>query len=86
MLTRLGRAPASISELAAPLSMSLPAVSKHVRVLERAGLVQRQVDGRVHHCSLDTRPLLEAERWLSHYRGFWNDTLDALARHVEEDT
>ncbi len=84
LLAQLGRAPASISELAAPFRMSLPAVSKHLRVLERAGLVRRQIDGRVHRCTLETAPLQEAEQWLAHYRGFWTDTLEALARHVED--
>ncbi len=83
LLARLGRAPAKITDLAVPYEMSLPAVSKHLRVLERAGLVRRAVDGRVHRCSLDTAPLQEAERWLAHYRVFWDGTLEALARHVE---
>ena len=84
LLARLGRAPAKITDLAAPYEMSLPAVSKHLRVLERAGLVRRAVDGRVHQCSLDTAPLREADRWLAHYRVFWDETLEALARHVED--
>jgi len=83
LLSRLGRAPAKITDLAAPFEMSLPAVSKHVRVLERAGLVRRKVDGRVHLCSLDVVPLEEAERWLAERRAFWEESLDALARLVE---
>ena len=85
LLSRLGRAPAKITDLAEPYDMSLPAVSKHLRVLERAGLVIREVDGRVHKCSLDTAPLKEAERWLSYYREYWDQTLDSLARHVAKD-
>ena len=65
--------------------MTLPAVSKHLRVLERAGLVHRTVDGRVHRCSLDAAPLLEADKWLLEYRAFWDDTLDSLARWVGEN-
>ena len=62
LLARLGRAPAKITDLAAPYEMSLPGVSKHLRVLERAGLVRRAIDGRVHLCSLDTAPLHETEQ------------------------
>jgi DNA-binding transcriptional ArsR family regulator len=65
--------------------MSLPAVSEHLKVLERARLLVRAVDGRIHRCSLGTQPLWEAEQWLSRYRSFWEETLDALARYVEED-
>ena len=61
------------------------AVSKHIRVLERAGLVSRAVDGRIHRCSLEAKPLDEADRWLERYRAFWTDSLDALASHVEQD-
>jgi DNA-binding transcriptional ArsR family regulator len=85
MLVRLRRAPAMISELAAPFDMSLPAASKHVRVLERAGLVRRAVDGRVHRCSLRPGPLRAADRWLESYRVFWDDQLAALAQFVESD-
>ena len=84
LLADLGRTPAKITDLATPYEMSLPAVSKHVRILERAGLVQREIDGRVHRCSLDTAPLREAENWLVYYRVFWDETLEALARYVEE--
>ena len=83
LLTRLAQAPASITELARPFSMSLPAVSRHIRVLEQAGLVARTVDGRIHQCSLDPLPLQAAEVWLSGYRKFWEESLDSLARYVE---
>jgi len=85
LLARLGEAPAKITDLAAPFEMSLPAVSKHVRVLERAGLVRRAVDGRVHRCALDPGPLEEADRWLARYRELWEDALESLARYVEEE-
>ena len=85
MLARLGRAPAKISDLVEPFDMSFPAASKHLRVLERAGLVRREIDGRVHLCSLDTAPLHGAEAWLMHYRAFWDETLEALALHVADD-
>jgi DNA-binding transcriptional ArsR family regulator len=84
LLSHLARAPANVSELAEPYAMSLPAISKHLRVLERAGLISRTLDGRARRCVLNPRALRDAERWLAHYRGFWSDKLDALARHVEE--
>jgi DNA-binding transcriptional ArsR family regulator len=84
LLARLARGPAMITELAEPFGISLPAVSRHVRVLERAQLVERTVEGRVHRCSLRAEPLSEAERWLADYREFWTGTLDALARHVQK--
>lgn len=85
LLALLSRAPAKITELAGSFDMSLPAVSKHVRVLERAGLVQRTIDGRVHRCSLEAAPLGDAQAWLAHYRVFWEDNLRALAEYAEGD-
>ena len=85
LLARLAEKPAMITELAEPFAMSLPAVSRHIRVLERARLVVRRVDGRVHRCSLDAAPLESADAWLRRYRCFWDDTLDALARYLEAD-
>jgi DNA-binding transcriptional ArsR family regulator len=83
MLARLARGPAMVRELADPLDMSLPAVSRHLKVLESAWLVQRTVDGRVHHCSLAVGSLQDVERWLDLYRSFWEEKLDALARYAE---
>jgi DNA-binding transcriptional ArsR family regulator len=83
LLARLAREPATVTELAKPFAMSLPAVSRHIRVLEHAGLVARKVDGRVHECSLDARPFRTIEGWLDHYRRFWTGNLAALARFVE---
>ena len=84
ILARLAEGPATITELAAPFAMTLPAVSKHLRVLERAGLMRRERDGWYHRCYLETRPLEGAVAFLAKYRPFWEETLDALARHVEE--
>jgi|SRR5579859_6229623 len=83
MLARLARGPATVSELAEPFSISLPAISRHLKVLEQAELIERRVDGRVHHCSLDPATLHLAESWLLHYRSFWEGTLEALVQHVE---
>lgn len=85
LLARLAEKPAMVTELAEPIAMSLPAVSRHIRVLERARLVVRRVDGRVHRCSLDPAPLRTAEAWLSHYRQFWEGQLAALACYVESE-
>lgn len=74
-----------VTELAGPFDMSLPAVSQHLKVLEHARLIVRAVDGRIHRCSLAAEPLRDVEKWLDHYRSFWEDTLDAVARYVERD-
>lgn len=78
MLTRLARGELTVGELAEPLEMSLAAASKHVVVLEMAGLVHREVMGRRHVCRLEARPLADASEWLSFYERFWNERLDAL--------
>jgi DNA-binding transcriptional ArsR family regulator len=83
LLRRLAKRPAMITELARPFAISLPAISRHIRVLESAGLVTRTVEGRTHRCSLNARPLEHAEAWLSCYRRFWEDNLEQLARYVE---
>jgi DNA-binding transcriptional ArsR family regulator len=83
LLARLAERPHMITELAEPFTMSLPAVSRHIRVLEHAGLVVRAIDGRVHQCSLDATPLETADTWLYLYRRFWTGQLESLARHVE---
>jgi DNA-binding transcriptional ArsR family regulator len=84
MLVRLARGEASITELAEPFEMTLPAVSKHLRVLERAGLVRRERDGWYHRCRLEAAPLGEAVAFLERWRPFWDQTLEQLARHVEQ--
>lgn len=84
LLARLRAGPASVSALAEPFAMSLPAVSRHLRVLEEAGLVRREVQGRVHCLHLAAGPLQSAEDWLAAYRIFWEDRLDRLASFVEQ--
>src|SRR5258708_7804203 len=83
ILARLASGPAIIRELAEPFDMSIPAVSKHLRVLEEAKLVARTVEGRVHRCQLHAGPLRDAEAWVAHYRPFWEGTLESLARYAE---
>jgi DNA-binding transcriptional ArsR family regulator len=83
MVRRLAAGPLSVGELAAPLEMSLAAASKHVKVLEQAGLVGRTVDGRRHVCRLRAAPLAGAAGWLSHYERFWDERLDSLQAVLE---
>lgn len=78
ILRRLEAGEATISTLAEPFAMSLPGLSKHVRVLEEAGLVRRRVVGRTHWISLDPGPLRAASDWIAHYRRFWESSLDRL--------
>jgi len=78
MLRDLANRPRTIGELAAPFDISLAGASKHIQVLERAGLVQREVQGRVHTCRLDARPLHAGAEWIRHYERFWNQKLDVL--------
>jgi DNA-binding transcriptional ArsR family regulator len=84
ILARLALGESSVSELAAPYDISLPAVSKHLRVLERARLVERRKDGRVHRCRLAAEPMKSAAEWIEYYRQFWEHQFDALARYLEE--
>ena len=84
IVAQLARGSATITEIAEPFSMTLPAVSKHLRVLERAGLLRREREGWYHRCSLDARPLEDAVTFITRYRSFWEDTLEQLARHVEQ--
>ena len=78
MLHRLSEGESSIGELATPFDMTFAGASKHVKVLESAGLVRRDVRGRTHFCRLEASRLAEAEAWLRHYQRFWAGRLDAL--------
>ena len=78
MLNELAAGPCTVGELAAPFNISLAGASKHIQVLERAGLIQREVQGRVHTCRLDARPLHMGAEWMRHYQRFWARKLDAL--------
>jgi DNA-binding transcriptional ArsR family regulator len=85
MLGRLADSELTVGELAEPLAMSLAAASKHVQVLERAGLVGRTVEGRRHVCRLEAAPLASASDWLRFYERHWNERLDALETLFRED-
>lgn len=85
ILCRLADGPAMVTELAKPFDMSLPAVGKHLRVLEKSGLIQRTINGRVHRCSLNALPLRDADHWLAHYQQFWEETFDALVEYMQNE-
>ncbi len=84
ILGRLASGAASVTELAEPFDISLPAVSKHLKVLERAGLITRARDAQWRPCPLDGRPLKNAFDWLGHYRGFWTQSFDRLDEYLDE--
>lgn len=88
ILARLSRGPAGVQEIAAPFRMSLPAVSKHLKVLERAKLIRRGKDKQWRPCELEAAPLREVSDWVSGYRRFWEesfDRLDAYLQNIQRD-
>jgi DNA-binding transcriptional ArsR family regulator len=85
MLRELARNERTVGELAQPFDMSLAAASKHIKALENAGLIQREVLGRTHVCRLNPRPLANAHEWLSFYQQFWTDRLDVLERLLRKE-
>ncbi len=84
MLRQLAHGEQTVSELAEPFAMSLAAASKHIKALENAGLISREVRGRTHFCRLDPQPLASAHQWLSFYERFWSERLDALEALLRE--
>jgi DNA-binding transcriptional ArsR family regulator len=84
ILGRLALGEASVTELAEPFEMSLPAVSKHLKVLERAGLIARSRDAQWRPCQLEARPLKEVADWVEHYRRFWQESFDRLDEYLHE--
>ena len=86
ILERLGGREAAVSELAKPHAMSLPAVSKHLRVLENAGLVQRRVEGRQHFLRVNPDPFERAQQWIEQQSQFWQGSFDRLAKHLSSVT
>jgi DNA-binding transcriptional ArsR family regulator len=85
MLRELAGGERTVGQLAAPFSISLQAASKHIKALEKAGLVRREVRGRTHLCRLDPGPLASAHQWLNFYERFWTDRLDALERLLRQE-
>ena len=86
ILAHLARGDQCVTHLAKPHAMSLPAVSKHLRVLEKAGLLRRRRYGRVHEMQLEAKPLKQAAEWVEKYRKFWEGSLDRLAEYLEKTT
>ncbi|WP_299621934.1 helix-turn-helix transcriptional regulator [Pelagibius sp.] len=84
ILARLSDGEATVGELAEPFAMSLPAVSKHLKVLERAGLIARGREAQWRPCQLQAEPLKEATGWLEHYRRFWDESFDRLDAYLQE--
>jgi DNA-binding transcriptional ArsR family regulator len=84
ILARLALGESSVTSLAEPFAMSLPAISKHLKVLERAGLIARSREAQWRPCRLKAAPLKEATDWLEHYRQFWEESLDRLEEHLRE--
>ena len=84
ILARLAEGEATVNELAEPFAMTLPAVSKHLKVLERAGLIVRGRNAQWRPCTLDARPLRDAADWMQQYRRFWEARLDRLDEHLKK--
>jgi len=85
MIAELVQGPRSVSELGAPFPVSAPAITKHLDVLERAGLITRWKEGRVRYCRLVPDPLVQAGAWIEHHKAFWERRLDALADYLEKE-
>jgi DNA-binding transcriptional ArsR family regulator len=84
ILARLAEGESTVGELAEPFEISLPAVSRHLKVLETAGLVARERDGRVHRLHLETGALADAMQWIAYYGRFWEEQLDSLGRFLSD--
>lgn len=84
ILTRLSLGEASVTELAKPFDMTLPAISKHLKVLEHAGLISRSRDAQWRPCRLEAEPLKEVADWVDRYRAFWEDSFDRLDDYLKE--
>lgn len=84
ILTHLAKGEASVTELAKPFEMSLPAISKHLKVLERAGLIARGREAQWRPCRLEVEPLKDAADWIEQYRQFWEQSLDRLDDYLQE--
>ena len=85
MLRNLADGPRTVTELAQPFAMSLAAASKHIKALEGAGLIRREVRGRTHWCALEAAPMADASQWLKYYERFWSGRLDALERLLRDE-
>lgn len=86
MLRRLAEEELSVTDLSEPFSITKSAITKHLKVLENAGLIGRTIEGRVHRCRLETTPLVEISKWMNFYEKFWNNKLDALDTYLTKNT
>ena len=86
IVQRLAVSEATVSELAKPFSISLPAISKHLRILEEADLLIRVKEGRTHRCQLNPKPLQQAKQWIERYTAFWNAQLDSLDIYLQSSS
>ncbi len=84
IVQRLAMGEATVTEIAQPFPMSLPAMSKHIRILEDAGLLVRLKEGRIHRCQLNVEPLREANQWIEYHTAFWNTQLDLLGQYLQQ--
>ncbi|HYH78931.1 MAG TPA: metalloregulator ArsR/SmtB family transcription factor [Longimicrobium sp.] len=84
ILARLSRGEATVTELAGPFAMSMPAVSKHLKVLERAGLIERGREAQWRPCRLQAEPLKEVDDWMDQYRSFWEESFDRLDEYLRQ--
>ena len=83
ILARLAKGAATVNELARPFDMSQPAISKHLKVLERAGLISRTREGQTRPRRLETAPLKQVDQWVGNYRTLWEDSFDRLSQHLK---
>lgn len=86
IISELAKNDSTVVELAKPFDMSLPGVSKHLKVLEKAGLLEREINGRVHKCTFNPKPLKDALLWVETYRDFWESKFDSLAKFLEKNS
>jgi DNA-binding transcriptional ArsR family regulator len=84
ILKMLANGERTVTELAEPFRITLPAISKHLRVLENAGLLKQEKEGRLHRCQIIAKPLQEASEWIAHYRAFWEQSFDRLDEYLYE--
>ena len=84
ILELLARTDSCVTDIAKPFAVSLPAISKHLRVLENAGLIQRHRDGRVHRLQLEAKPMRDAAAWIERYRKFWDQQFASLSHYLEK--
>ncbi len=84
LLEKIKQAPKRVTELAAEYPVSLNAISKHLKVLEKASLIERTIEGRTHLCIANPKELKTAEKWIEHYTSFWNERLDNLEDYINK--